>query len=87
MPGFEDDLKKLEEVVDKLERGDLTLDESVKLFEDGMKLSNACKAELDKAEGRIQLLVQGKKGSMQTAEMEADQEEQEFGLAGESEED
>ena len=87
MPGFEDDLKKLEEVVDRLERGDLTLDESVKLFEDGMKLSNACKAELDKAEGRIQLLVQGKKGSMQMAEMEAAEEEQEFGLAGESEED
>ena len=81
MPGFEDDLKKLEAVVEQLERGDLTLDESVKLFEQGMKLSNACKAELDKAEGRIQVLVRGKKGSMQVAEMEAEQEEQEFGLA------
>jgi len=87
MPGFEDDLKKLEDVVDKLERGDLTLDESVKLFEDGMKLSNACKAELDKAEGRIQVLVQGRKGTMQIADMDAEAEEQEFGLAGESEED
>ena len=81
MPWFEDDLKKLEAVVEQLERGDLTLDESVKLFEQGMKLSNACKAELDKAEGRIQVLVHGKKGSMQVAEMEAEQEEQEFGLA------
>ena len=81
MPGFEDDLKKLETVVEQLERGDLTLEDSVKLFEQGMKLSNACKAELDKAEGRIQVLVQGKKGSMQVAEMEAAQEEHEFGLA------
>ena len=87
MPGFEDDLKKLEEVVDTLERGDLTLDESVKLFEEGMKLSNACKAELDKAEGRIQVLVQGKRGSMQVVEMESEVDEQEFGVAGESEED
>jgi len=86
MAGFEDDLKKLENVVERLERGDLTLDESVKLFEEGMKLSNACKAELDKAEGRIQVLVQGKRGAMQVAEME-DDEEQNFGLAAEDEEE
>ena len=83
MAGFESDLKKLEDVVERLERGDLTLDESVKLFEEGVKLSNACKSELDKAEGRIQVLVQGRRGSMQTAEMEAEAEEQELGLAGE----
>jgi len=41
MPGFESDLKKLEDVVERLERGDLTLDDSVKLFEEGVKLSNA----------------------------------------------
>ena len=81
MAGFESDLKKLEEVVERLERGDLTLDESVKLFEEGVKLSNTCKAELDKAEGRIQVLVQGKRGSMQVAEMEAKNEEQELSLA------
>jgi len=85
MAGFEDDLKKLENVVERLERGDLTLDESVKLFEEGMKLSNACKAELDKAEGRIQILVQGKRGTMQMAEMETEQENEEFGLTDEEE--
>lgn len=78
MAGFENDLKKLENVVERLERGDLTLDESVKLFEEGMKLSNACKVELDKAEGRIHVLVQGKRGAMQVAEMEADDEEHEL---------
>ena len=81
MAGFESDLKKLEEVVERLERGDLTLDESVKLFEEGVKLSNTCKAELDKAEGKIQVLIQGKKGSMQVAEMEAEGKEKELSLA------
>lgn len=85
MAGFEDDLKKLENVVERLERGDLTLDQSVKLFEDGMKLSNACKVELDKAEGRIQILVQGKRGAMQPAEMEAEDDEHELGAADEEE--
>jgi exodeoxyribonuclease VII small subunit len=83
MAGFENDLKKLENVVERLERGDLTLDESVKLFEEGMKLSNACKVELDKAEGRIHVLVQGKRGAMQVAEMEADDEEHELDVADE----
>lgn len=83
MAGFEDDLKKLENVVERLERGDLTLDESVKLFEEGMKLSIACKAELDKAEGRIQVLVQGKRSSMQVAEMETDEGDEELGLTDE----
>ena len=88
MPGFESDLKKLEDVVERLERGDLTLDDSVKLFEEGVKLSNACKAELDKAEGKIQVLVQGKRGSMQVAEMEAEDEERELGVtSGEEEEE
>ena len=85
MAGFEDDLKKLENVVERLERGDLSLDDSVKLFEEGMKLSNACKAELDQAEGRIHVLVQGKRGAMQVAEMEAEQDEREFGVAEEEE--
>ena len=45
-------------VVERLERGELSLDESVQLFEEGMRLSNACKKELDAAEGRIQMLVE-----------------------------
>jgi exodeoxyribonuclease VII small subunit len=85
MAGFEDDLKKLESVVEKLERGELTLDQSVKLFEEGMKLSNACKEELDKAEGRIQVLVQGRRGAKQVAEMEVADEEQTLELSEEEE--
>lgn len=58
MADFEDKLAALELVVDKLERGDLPLDESVRLFEEGVKLSDACKKELEEAEGRIQVLVE-----------------------------
>ena len=43
--------------MDRLESGGLSLDESVKLFEEGVKLSDACKKELEAAEGRIQVLV------------------------------
>ena len=85
MPGFEEHLTKLEMIVEKLEKGDLTLDESVKLFEQGMKLSEACKAELEQAEGRIQVLVQGKGGKMQAVELEAEEEEREFGLGANEE--
>lgn len=85
MPGFEDDLRKLEIVVEKLERGDLTLEDSVKLFEQGIKLSGACKQELEKAEGRIQILVPGKRGAMQTTDLEVDSGEPRFGLASERE--
>ena len=53
MPKFEDSLKKLESIVDQLEKGDLALEESLKLFEEGVGLSAACKAELDAAEGKV----------------------------------
>ena len=74
MAGFEDRLTALEAVVERLERGDLTLDESVRLFEEGVKLSDACKAELEKAEGRIQVLVEGEGRGMQVAEFEVEEE-------------
>jgi len=72
MANFEEHLTQLETVVERLERGDLSLDESVRLFEDGMKLSSACKQELEQAEGRIQVLVEGKGGKMQPADLELD---------------
>ncbi len=86
MAGFEKQLTQLESVVEKLERGDLTLDESVRLFEEGMKLSQACKAELEQAEGRIQVLVDGKGGAMQVAEMDLGEEDGEEAGAEEDEE-
>jgi exodeoxyribonuclease VII small subunit len=70
MAGFEEHLTKLESVVEQLEKGDLTLEDSVRLFEEGVKLSEACKAELEEAEGRVMVLVEGKGGKMEVKEME-----------------
>lgn len=73
MASFEEQLTRLEAVVDRLERGELTLDESVRLFEDGVRLSTACKRELDAAEGRIQVLLETPSG-MRATPMELDPE-------------
>jgi exodeoxyribonuclease VII small subunit len=69
MANFEEKLTSLEAVVERLERGDLSLDESVKLFEEGVTLSNACKQELEQAEGKIQLLIEGPGTQMQAQEL------------------
>jgi exodeoxyribonuclease VII small subunit len=52
MPSFEDSLKKLESIVDQLEKGDLALEESLKLFEEGVGLSAACKAGAGRRRGQ-----------------------------------
>jgi exodeoxyribonuclease VII small subunit len=52
----------------------LTLEDSVRLFEEGVVLSNACKQELEKAEGRIQVLVETQAGAMQAADLDAEDE-------------
>ena len=67
MATFEHSLKKLEAIVDKLEKGDLSLEESVKLFEEGVELSAACKKELDAAEGKVQMLMKQRDGSLKDA--------------------
>lgn len=64
MPSFEESLTKLEEIVAQLERGDLTLEESVKLFEEGTRLSAACRQQLEEAEGKVETLVRQRDGSM-----------------------
>jgi exodeoxyribonuclease VII small subunit len=67
---FEEHLKALESVVQRLESGDLSLEESVRLFEEGMKLSDACKKELDAAEGKIQVLVDRGRGGMKAVDLD-----------------
>ncbi len=57
MASFEEQLAELEKVVEQLERGELTLEDSVGLFERGMQLSEACKGQLASAESRIQVLL------------------------------
>jgi exodeoxyribonuclease VII small subunit len=74
MASFEEQLTALETVVERLERGELTLDESVRLFEEGVKLSNSCKKELEAAEGRIQALVEPESGGVRVVDLEVDEE-------------
>lgn len=64
MPSFEESLKKLEAIVERLEKGDLPLEESLKLFEEGVSLSAVCKKELDEAEGKVQMLVKQRDGTL-----------------------
>jgi len=64
MANFEEQLKALEGVVEKLEQGDLPLEDAVKLFEQGVKLSEACKAELDAAEAKVEILLKKADGQM-----------------------
>lgn len=54
---FEESLGDLEKIVKQLEDGDLPLDQSLKLFEEGVKLSRLCRERLSRAERRIELLT------------------------------
>ncbi|MFT4112110.1 exodeoxyribonuclease VII small subunit [Silvibacterium sp.] len=64
MAAFEESLKKLETIVAQLERGDLPLEDSVKIFEEGVQLSALCKKELEEAEGKVEILMKQRDGSM-----------------------
>lgn len=55
---FEQALDQLEDIVDDMENGDLTLEESLKAFEQGIKLTRECQSALSKAEQKIQKLVE-----------------------------
>jgi exodeoxyribonuclease VII small subunit len=76
MANFEEQLTALESVVEKLERGELSLEDSVRLFEEGIKLSNACKKELEMAEGKIQLLVDKGSGGLRAVDLDVDDAEE-----------
>jgi len=73
---FEEQIDELEKVVEQLEKGDLPLEQSVDLYERGMKLSNACKAQLASAESRIQVLLEpDEQGAVRTADLEVEDDE------------
>ncbi|HEX3438068.1 MAG TPA: exodeoxyribonuclease VII small subunit [Pseudacidobacterium sp.] len=66
MASFEESLKRLEKIVEQLERGDLPLEESIKLFEEGTRLSAECKDHLEQAEGKVQILMKQRDSSVKT---------------------
>ncbi|MDE0146238.1 MAG: exodeoxyribonuclease VII small subunit [Nitrospira sp.] len=59
---FEDALARLETIVTELEKGDLPLNDSLKMFEEGIKLSKTCLKMLDDAERKVEIMVQDKDG-------------------------
>jgi exodeoxyribonuclease VII small subunit len=68
---FETSLKKLEDIVKRLEAGSLSLEESLKAFEEGVKHSAFCSGKLDEAERRVEILLKQKDGSMKREPFES----------------
>jgi exodeoxyribonuclease VII small subunit len=62
---FEDALERLEKIVSQLEEGELALDESLKIFEEGIKLSRLCSGKLEEAEKKIEVLMKNKEGQLE----------------------
>jgi exodeoxyribonuclease VII small subunit len=79
---FEASLEALEEIVRKLERGDLPLEQSLELFERGIQLSRECQERLNQAERRIEILMRDQRGNPTVRAFES---EKELGLPATSE--
>ena len=63
-PTFEAALARLEQIVQRLEKGELALEESLRLYEEGVGLSRVCHAKLEEAEGKIELLLKDGRGDL-----------------------
>ena len=74
---FEKALADLEEVVAKLEKGGIPLNESLALFEKGVKLARFLRGELDKAERKVEILLKDEKGGVQAEDFELGEEGEE----------
>ena len=61
---FEKAMTRLESIVEELERGDLNIDKSLEIFEEGIKMSRVCSNKLNEAEAKIEKLTKGKKGEL-----------------------
>ena len=64
LQNFEQSLKQLENIVAQMERGDISLEESIKLFEEGTRLAEQCKQQLAEAEGKVEILIKQRNGAM-----------------------
>ena len=63
---FEKAMTRLENIVEELERGDLDIDKSLEIFEEGIKMSRLCSKKLNEAEAKIEKISKGKKGDLIT---------------------
>jgi len=71
---FETALKSLEEIVSQLEGGDLTLDRSLELFEEGIRISRFCSSKLEEAERKVTALLKTADGTLSEVPFEAEGE-------------
>jgi exodeoxyribonuclease VII small subunit len=62
---FEEALKKLEKIVEDLEKGDLSLDDALKKYQEGLELSRICAQRLENAKKKIDVMVKNKKGEFE----------------------
>ena len=69
---FEASMKRLNEIVGSLENGDSTLEESLKLYEEGVRLSQVCMKRLTEAQQKIEMLMRDSSGKLATEELDAE---------------
>jgi len=67
---FEEAIKKLEKLVEDLEKGDLSLDEALKKYQEGIELARLCAQRLESAKRKIDVLVKNKKGEFELKPLE-----------------
>ncbi len=72
---FEDALAKLEKIVTELENGELSLDDSIKKYEDGIKLARVCSSKLESAKKKIEVLVKNSDGKFELEPFNEDETE------------
>ncbi len=74
---FEEALSRLEGIVSQLEGGDLDLEESLRLFEEGIRLSHSCGQRLDEAEKKIEILLKNREGILKSYPFDPDEGKEE----------
>jgi exodeoxyribonuclease VII small subunit len=74
---FEEALARLETIVGQLEKGDLPLEDSLKIFEEGVRLSKNCLKLLEEAERKVEILLQDKDGRKRPRPFEMEKEDRE----------
>ena len=72
---FEDALQKLEAIVTQMEEGDLPLEETLKAFEEGVRLARFCASKLDEAERKVEKLMRDQAGKLQTTSLSEEEDD------------
>jgi len=81
---FEEAMARLETIVAELEKGDLPLDESLKIFEEGIKLSKNCLKMLDEAERKVEILIQDRDGKKRLRAFSMDEDNDRLAVTDDS---